>query len=266
MTIAAYEMCTARLLRRAMQKTMQARDAAAGDRKESDDRGPKSEVRQQIDVKQKPEDWMDLKLPFYAVMGGFRVVYQHDREDAHAEGAAPAQEGQQEEPRFATEPEGSQAGNNASSGTNRKQKHTCTANGTYAKSCSRQAGFLSNIKYGTKKKCPWFVKDLYTGESAGTLTPHGVLWMAERGWLPLVSPDFVDDKSKVDALAKILVCFQAFWMIMQAIGRVAANQPVTLLELHTVLHVVCAGTMYTTVCFTVRTADIRGSMYSEARS
>lgn len=87
-----------------------------------------------------------------------------------------------------------------------------------------------------------------------TLTPRGVLEMAkwqheagdERGLLSLISSDKVRDKSKANSLNKIIVVWQALWMIIQVIGRTADNLPVTLLELHTVLHTFCAVAMYIT--------------------
>lgn len=57
--------------------------------------------------------------------------------------------------------------------------------------------------------------------------------------------DDIGDKSKADNLAKSLVCIQVLWIIGQAIERRAANYPLTILEIHTIVHAICALFMYT---------------------
>lgn len=47
-------------------------------------------------------------------------------------------------------------------------------------------------------------------------------------------------KTKTDALGKTIVCVQGMWMVVQCISRKATGLPVTLLELHVALHVICA--------------------------
>ena len=79
-----------------------------------------------------------------------------------------------------------------------------------------------------------------------TLTPHGVLQVAKWRKLPRITSAEVQDKSNASSLAKLLVFWQALWMIVQVIGRTAHKLPVTLLELHTVLHAFCAVAMYVT--------------------
>jgi hypothetical protein len=147
-------------------------------------------------------DWEDLSLSYYAVMGGFRVIYK---------------------------------------GSDAKEATMSDNNHLYQ-------GFLTGIVNGRSSEHPFDWTQLK--EPAATLTPHGVLWMADKGYLPDVSPEAIKDKSKVNALAKTLVCFQAGWMMIQVIARAAAQQQVTLAELHTVLHTLCAATMYITVCLT----------------
>ncbi|KAF2258852.1 hypothetical protein CC78DRAFT_593600 [Lojkania enalia] len=58
----------------------------------------------------------------------------------------------------------------------------------------------------------------------------------------------VQDKSNANSLTKLIVAWQALWMIVQVIGRRAQypDIPVTLLELHTCLHAFCAFAMYIT--------------------
>ncbi|CZS94124.1 uncharacterized protein RAG0_04167 [Rhynchosporium agropyri] len=54
----------------------------------------------------------------------------------------------------------------------------------------------------------------------------------------------IGDKSKADVLAKSLVCVQVLWVVGQAIERKATGYPMGLLEVHTIVHVVCALLMY----------------------
>ena len=77
-----------------------------------------------------------------------------------------------------------------------------------------------------------------------TLTPRGAIGLARLGLLPKMRPEEIRDKSKADSLAKTLVCLQASWMILQCIERKAQGLPVTLLEVNTLVHVVCALLMY----------------------
>lgn len=80
-----------------------------------------------------------------------------------------------------------------------------------------------------------------------TLTPRGVLRLAQRGIIPQhITLKTIKDKNKASFLAKVLVCFQAIWIIIQVVGRYISRMPVTLLELYTVLHTFCAVAMYVT--------------------
>ncbi|KAE8449594.1 hypothetical protein EG329_007924 [Mollisiaceae sp. DMI_Dod_QoI] len=88
-----------------------------------------------------------------------------------------------------------------------------------------------------------------------TLTPLGVLELARRDletnkgehWRrPPITPREVEDKSNTNTLAKVLVVWQALWMIVQVIGRHAGGLSVSLLELHTCLHTFCAVVMFFT--------------------
>lgn len=59
------------------------------------------------------------------------------------------------------------------------------------------------------------------------------------------SRSFIDNLGAItDALGKTIVCSQAIWMVIQCISRNASGLPVTLLELHTAMHVICALVMY----------------------
>jgi hypothetical protein len=82
------------------------------------------------------------------------------------------------------------------------------------------------------------------GSQRLTLTARGIAFLARCGHLPNIHKDDIVDKSKADGLAKSLVCIQAGWMVVQAIGRVALGLPVTLLEVNIIGHVLCALVIY----------------------
>ncbi|KAH6696687.1 hypothetical protein BKA61DRAFT_741607 [Leptodontidium sp. MPI-SDFR-AT-0119] len=88
------------------------------------------------------------------------------------------------------------------------------------------------------------VEDMHNTYTIITFTTNGILYLAKHGHFCKISRGDIDDKSKADLLAKSLVCVQVLWVIGQAIERKAAGYPITLLELHTVVHVVCALLMY----------------------
>lgn len=77
-----------------------------------------------------------------------------------------------------------------------------------------------------------------------TLTTDGVLFLAENGVFCRVRPSDIKDKSKADYIAKVLVCIQVLWLLGLVIERKVAQLPITMLELHTLVHVFCALAMY----------------------
>lgn len=82
--------------------------------------------------------------------------------------------------------------------------------------------------------------------------PGLIVWLAERGhWFKVRKQD-IDEKSKADPLQKVLVLIQVSWMVIQCIARRASDLPLSLLEIHTMVHVVCAMILYACwfqVCF-----------------
>ena len=78
-----------------------------------------------------------------------------------------------------------------------------------------------------------------------TITTDGLLLLAYHGHFLDISKDSIRDKSKADSLAKCLVCVQVLWMVGQMIERKITGYPITLLEVHTLVHVVCALVMFT---------------------
>jgi hypothetical protein len=77
-----------------------------------------------------------------------------------------------------------------------------------------------------------------------TITTDGILFLARHGFFCRIRKDDIQDKSKADILAKGLVCVQVLWVAGEAIERKIAGYPITLLEVHTLVHVVCAIIMY----------------------
>jgi hypothetical protein len=81
-------------------------------------------------------------------------------------------------------------------------------------------------------------------QSQLTFTPAGILKLAKSGKLPTPSVDSVIDKSKADTIAKMLVCIQAGWFVVQCIARLCQKLPLSLLEIHVLTHILCAFAMY----------------------
>ena len=83
-----------------------------------------------------------------------------------------------------------------------------------------------------------------------TLSPKSVLACLGsqsdelRRLLPFLSESEIWDKSKANSLAKAIVCIQAAWFCAQAIGRLAQGMPISLLELNTFAHALCALLVY----------------------
>lgn len=77
-----------------------------------------------------------------------------------------------------------------------------------------------------------------------TLTPRAVRQFARDGAFFEISPATISDKRKANLLGKGLVCIQVIWFLIQWTTRVAAKYPLALIEIHTVVHVVCALSMY----------------------
>ncbi|KAK3900069.1 hypothetical protein C8A05DRAFT_36304 [Staphylotrichum tortipilum] len=82
-------------------------------------------------------------------------------------------------------------------------------------------------------------------ERIRTLSPKGLLKLAAVNIAPFMIPSSrIEDQSKADTLQKALVLLQVGWVMLQCIARKAYGLPITLLELHTMMHVVCAVAMY----------------------
>ncbi|KAJ7183890.1 hypothetical protein C8R46DRAFT_520617 [Mycena filopes] len=71
-----------------------------------------------------------------------------------------------------------------------------------------------------------------------SLTTDGVRFVLEHApeLIPRVSEEDINDKSKADGLAKMLVAIQAAWFCLQCIARGAQHLPISLLEITTAGH------------------------------
>lgn len=91
-----------------------------------------------------------------------------------------------------------------------------------------------------------FVVDhsLHSTERA-TLTGKAILHTARtENTLPDIPQSSIQDRSKSDGLGKTLVCIQAGYIILQILGRLKSRLAVTLLEVNTLGHVLCALLLY----------------------
>lgn len=77
-----------------------------------------------------------------------------------------------------------------------------------------------------------------------TLTARGVALLADCDLLPNIGTEYLNDKSKSDGLSKFITCAQVAWLIVQVIGRLVLGLQVTLLEINTLGHVLCALIIY----------------------
>ena len=88
------------------------------------------------------------------------------------------------------------------------------------------------------------VSHLHNNLSRLTFSAKGLAFLAKHGHFIKISDAVIRDKSKADMLAKGLVCIQVSWMLVQTVSRKIVGYPITLLEVHTLVHVGCAIGMY----------------------
>ena len=122
----------------------------------------------------------------------------------------------------------------------------------------RTLDHFRNENFGIKSPEPWNLEQAFYATCGGiavdsssfwhqpvlTLTPAGVVDLAACGLLPEVPERMVEDKSKADTFAKLYVCVQAGWFLVQSMARLIQHLPLTLLEIHTLAHIFCAFSMY----------------------
>jgi hypothetical protein len=86
------------------------------------------------------------------------------------------------------------------------------------------------------------VENIHNMATRVTITHNKVL-LAKNGPFCQANRSYIQDKSKADILAKGLVYIQVLWVADQAIERKLSGYPITLLEIHTLVHV-CDLIMY----------------------
>lgn len=135
------------------------------------------------------------------------------------------------------------------------------------KSASLLTSSMNEVFKGThqKRKHPWTIAHSFYAGMGGfvietadpleepyirnsprlSLGSRGVLFVVKQGGhIPDVSKAFIFDRSKADNVGKCLVCLQAGWAIVECISRLINHLPLTLLEINTLGHVLCALLMY----------------------
>jgi len=211
------------------------------------------EVNKLISERPNVEEW-DMSLGYYAIMGGF-VIPKHDynavsaRLKGRADGTKTATVTSDENLEITSVGRTTSSTSSPEPASKRNHHSVEEVDGDEEK----QATVAGNKTDSSDDNQPL------------TLTPYGVLQLAKWQWSPAskdrspqetthddnanliaVTSAQVKDKSNASTITKILVLWQALWMIVQIIGRRAQYPgiPVTLLELHTCLHAFCAFAMY----------------------
>ncbi|RFN45570.1 hypothetical protein FIE12Z_10175 [Fusarium flagelliforme] len=88
--------------------------------------------------------------------------------------------------------------------------------------------------------------------------PAAIIQLAKRGyWIQIPKQD-INDKSKADTIQKTLVVIQVLWMVTQCIARRIYDLPLSLLEIHTIVHVACAVFLY--ACWFEKPLSIQEAM------
>ncbi|KAH7351251.1 hypothetical protein BKA65DRAFT_583594 [Rhexocercosporidium sp. MPI-PUGE-AT-0058] len=81
-------------------------------------------------------------------------------------------------------------------------------------------------------------------QSEASMCDKGIIQLAELGLMPSISTSEIGERSKADIIAKMFVLAQITWFGMQVVGRLAGELPLTLLEIHTAVHIVCTIGIY----------------------
>lgn len=76
------------------------------------------------------------------------------------------------------------------------------------------------------------------------ISPSGLIHLARKGYFFHVSDADIKDRSKASGLAKGLVLLQITWTVLQCLSRKATGLPLSVLEVHTLVHAGCALIMY----------------------
>jgi len=104
-------------------------------------------------------------------------------------------------------------------------------------------------------------KALPGGRKRATLSSPAIVRLATVAphLLPDISVNVINDKSKSSKLAQTVVALQASWFLVQCISRMAMGLTISLLELNTLTHCLCALAAY--LLWWDKPLDIQESMF-----
>ncbi|KAI9675860.1 MAG: hypothetical protein M1822_008869 [Bathelium mastoideum] len=88
------------------------------------------------------------------------------------------------------------------------------------------------------------VSDMHNTYTEIVLTPEAIIELASRGHHFDIPSDSIKDRSKANLLAKGLVVCQISWLVIQSVARSLVGLPLSLLEVHAMVHVACAVCLY----------------------
>jgi hypothetical protein len=77
-----------------------------------------------------------------------------------------------------------------------------------------------------------------------TITANGIVLISEAGRLSDISKDAIKDKSTQNGLVKTLAISQGIWFLLHIVERLSSRLPMSLLEIHTAAHALCALLVY----------------------
>ncbi|KAH4038915.1 hypothetical protein HBH92_154450 [Parastagonospora nodorum] len=86
-------------------------------------------------------------------------------------------------------------------------------------------------------------RDIFVSNFANrrSLTSNGLSLLLDHNpaLLPVLSEEEIQDKSKANGFAKVLVCLQAAWFCTQTVIRITSHLTISILELNTFAHALC---------------------------
>lgn len=84
----------------------------------------------------------------------------------------------------------------------------------------------------------------FTKSGSVVLPPETLEWLAHHGTFLWIDSRSIEARSKADNLTKLVICAQVTWLSVECIARKISGLPLTLLEIHTLGHVVCSLCLY----------------------
>jgi hypothetical protein len=108
---------------------------------------------------------------------------------------------------------------------------------------NRPEDYKEKTKIRSPKKLAMGGQDVY---DRPILTAHGFVEYIKANYITPETFNQADvlDKGKGSNIAKIFAGLQALWLILQSLARWADNLPLTLLEIHVLIQIVCTSVIY----------------------